>query len=427
VSEREETKTRVETDPEATLLYDIAVDGVFGAVAGFAGTIVLTAFLLASSVFGGFQFSNFSATTEILLLTPFVGDLGAAVGYVIFVVGGSVVWPLMLASIGTYLPGREFATKGAVFGLVIWPGFALGFGEALSAATTVGFGSFLALSLVGHLAYGYVMGDVFDRLYSRDRPIIARGQTPVEVAEGPESTDERVAEQTRTEAADAPAEGRTRAEPDDGRGYEFTPDTEVEGLPPLLRFDQAIERIDDQLDDEEYPQFEAFKREYEHLKRSPANRQTLVSDLRADLSALAERLPDEDGKVERWLDSMENRMNTYLGSGRKPSTTLDLVSVTLTAADDEDGERRSVEALRESIATATATVLNQGDRSGAVVRVSFYNEDDILLRSDDLSMGYIDPGERKTLSTNVYVPSIADRYEATVLDPSDDQRFIRGL
>lgn len=73
------------------------------------------------------------------------------------------------------------------------------------------------------------------------------------------------------------------------------------------------------------------------------------------------------------------------------------------------------------------TVLNQGDRSGAVVRVSFYNDDDILLRSDDLSMGYMDPGERKQLSTKVYVPSIADHYEATVLNPSEDQRFIEGL
>lgn len=427
MSGSEETTPAVETetDPEATILYDIVVDGVFGAVAGFAGTVVLTAFLLMSSVFGGFQFENFSATAEILLLTPFVGDLGAAVGYVIFVVGGSVVWPLMLASIGTYLPGRDFATKGAVFGLIVWPGFALGFGEALSSATTVGFGAFLALSLVGHVAYGYVMGDVFDRLYSSDRPVITRGPTPVEVAEGGETTPERPAEATASEPTTAEATAVETT--DDGRGYDFTPDTEVEGLPPLLRFDQAISRIDDQIDGEEYPQFEAFKREYEHLKHSPANRQTLISDLRADLNPLAERLPDRNGKVERWLNSMENRMDTYLGSARKPSTTLDLISVRLTAADDEGGERQSVDALRESIGTATATVLNQGDRSGAVVRVSFYNEDDILLRSDDLSMGYIDPGERKTLSTNVYVPSIADRYEATVLDPSEDQRFIEGL
>jgi hypothetical protein len=427
MSGSEETTSGVEaeTDPEATILYDIMVDGVFGAVAGFAGTVVLTAFLLMSSVFGGFQFENFSATADILLLTPFVGDLGAAVGYVIFIIGGSIVWPLMLASIGTYLPGDEFSTKGAVFGLVVWPGFALGFGEALSSATTVGFGAFLALSLVGHTAYGYIMGDVFDRLYSSGRPIITRGPTPVEVAEGSETTSDR-----RVEAA---ATGPATPEPtavetaDHDRGYEFTPDTEVDGLPPLLRFDQAISRIDDQVGDEEYPQFEAFKREYEHLKHSPANRQTLISDLRADLNPIAERLPDENGKIERWIDSMENRMDTYLGSARKPSTTLDLASVTLAPANDENAERQSVEALRESIATATATVLNQGDRSGAIVRVSFYNEDDILLRSDDLSMGYVDPGERKTLSTNVYVPSIADRYESTVLDPSEDQRFIKGL
>jgi hypothetical protein len=102
-------------DPEEDVLYEVVVDGVFGAVAGFAGTVVLTAFLLASSLFGGFRFENFAATTEILLLDPYVGSLSAVVGYVVFVVGGSVVWPLMLASIGTYLPGEEFSTKGAVF------------------------------------------------------------------------------------------------------------------------------------------------------------------------------------------------------------------------------------------------------------------------------------------------------------------------
>jgi hypothetical protein len=408
-------------DPEEDVLYEVVVDGVFGAVAGFAGTVVLTAFLLASSLFGGFRFENFAATTEILLLDPYVGSLSAVVGYVVFVVGGSVVWPLMLASIGTYLPGEEFSTKGAVFGLVVWPGFLLGFGDVLS-TTTLGYAAFVVCSLAGHVAYGYVMGDVFDRLYTAKRPVITHGLSPFDLAErsvadaGGTATEQRSA---RTKAA-----ARARATTaDEAETEEKLRDVDVADLPPLLRFDQAIERIDAELDDGEYPQFEAFKREYEQLKRSPSNRQTLVSDLRADINGLYESLPDDDDTVQRWLDSMGNRMFTYLKSGRTPSLTLDLVDVTLT----KDDEPADLEALRESLATASVTVLNQGDRSGAVVRVSFYNEDDILLRSDDLSMGYMDPGERKQLSTKVYVPSIADHYEATVLDPNEGQRFIEGL
>lgn len=409
-------------DTEDNILYEVVVDGVFGAVAGFAGTVVLTAFLLASSLLGGFQFENFAATTEILLLDPFLGRLSAVVGYVIFVIGGSVVWPLFLASMGTYLPGKRFATKGAIFGVIVWPGFLLGFGDVLS-TTTVGYAAFAAFSLVGHAAYGWVMGDVFDRLYTAERPVIAKGLSPFDLAERTVADAGGTATEGRSARTRAAAEARAAAAEEPAE--ETLRDVDVADLPPLLRFDQAIDRIESALpEDEEYPQFEAFKREYEQLKRSPSNRQTLVSDLRADLNGLAERLPDEDGSVERWLDSMGNRMFTYLKSGRSPSLTLDLVDVTLR---DDDGDPAELESLRESLATCSVTVLNQGDRSGAVIRVSFYNDEDVLLRSDDLSMGYMDPGERKQLSTKVYVPSIADHYEATVLDPSEGQRFIEGL
>jgi hypothetical protein len=382
-------------------------------------------FLLASSFLGGFGFSNFAATTELLLLTPFVGNQSALVGYVLFVIGGSVVWPLMLASIGLYLPGEQFSSKGAVFGAVIWTGFVFGFGGTLD-STTLGFGAFVVLSFLGHVAYGYVMGDVFDRLYTADRPVIAKGLSPLEIARGTAVDAGGVDAGGRSGRAEAAARtkaaARTRAAADDEE--ETLRDVDVADLPPLLRFDQAIERIEAQLDgDQTYPQFESFKQEYELLKRSPSNRQTLVSDLRADLNGLAERLPDDDGDVERWIDSMAGRMSTYLKAGNTPSLTLDLVDVTLS----KDGKRATVEELRESLATCSVTVLNQGDRSGAVVRVSFYNEDDILLRSDDLSMGYMDPGERKKLSTKVYVPSIADHYETEVLDPQEGQRFIKGL
>ncbi len=416
MSEIEDSTPGAEDD----ILYEVVVDGVFGAVAGFAGTVVLTGFLLVSSLFGGFEFGNFAATTEILLLDPFVGSLSAAVGYVVFVVGGSVVWPLMLASIGTYLPGERFAAKGAVFGLVVWPGFVLGFGGVVD-GPTVGYASFVALSLVGHVAYGYVMGDTFDRLYASSRPVITRGVSPFDLAERTVADAGGTAAESRSARTEAAARTRAAADDEPG-GADSVADVDVEDLPPLLRFDQAIGRIDAELDDD-YPQFDAFRREYEQMKRSPTNRQTLVSDLRADLNGLYERLPDEDGTVERWLDSMEGRMDTYLKAGRTPSLTLNLVNVTLA----QDGDPADVASLRESLATATVTVLNQGDRSGAVVRISFYNEDDILLRSDDLSMGYMDPGERKQLSTKVYVPSIADHYEATVLNPSEDQRFIEGL
>ena len=165
---------RPRTESTDSLLVEVVEDGVYGAIAGFAGTVVLTLFLLASSLAGGFRFENFAATTDLLSLTPFVGGASALVGYLVFVAGGSIVWPLVLATIGTYLPGERFATKGAVLGLVVWSGFVIGFGDALG-ATTLGYAAFVVTSLLGHLAYGYVTGDVFDRFFPEGRPVVARG------------------------------------------------------------------------------------------------------------------------------------------------------------------------------------------------------------------------------------------------------------
>lgn len=167
------TVNRPQSESDADLLLELLEDGVYGAIAGFAGTVVLTAFLLASSLAGGFGFANFSATTDILSLTPFVGGQSALVGSLLFVVGGSVVWPLMLASIGTDLPGERFATKGTLFGAVTWTGVVLGFGAPLG-TTTLGYAAFVVRSFLGHLAYGDVMGDVFDRLYPVGGPVVAR-------------------------------------------------------------------------------------------------------------------------------------------------------------------------------------------------------------------------------------------------------------
>jgi hypothetical protein len=198
-----------------------------------------------------------------------------------------------------------------------------------------------------------------------------------------------------------------------------------EDLPPLLDFEQALSRIRPHLDGgAATEQFALIEREYERLKgRGAEGRHPIVSDMANHLAGLRERLP-RDSPARKWVDSMDNRVSMYLRSGHRPSDTLHLVGVQLL---DENGDPTEVTELRERAARIRATVVNGGERSGAVAIVTFRHENGVLLRSVDLSMGYIGAGERKTLDTTVYVPSIASSFEVRAAAPEDGRQFLPEL
>lgn len=216
------------------------------------------------------------------------------------------------------------------------------------------------------------------------------------------------------------AEGATEAAPVPGDGI-----VRPEDLPPLLDFEQALDRVRPHVDSgPAADQFELIEREYERLKKRGAEgRHPIVSDIANHLSGLRERLPP-DSPARRWVDSMDNRVSMYLRSGYRPSDTLHLVGVELLGP---DGEPAEVTELREQAARIRATVVNGGERSGAVAIVTFRHENGVLLRSVDLSMGYVGAGERKTLDTTVYVPSIASSFEVRAAAPEDGRQFLPEL
>ncbi|MFB6142489.1 MAG: DUF6789 family protein [Halorientalis sp.] len=78
-----------------------------------------------------------------------------------------VTWPLLFASIGSYLPGDTFALKGIPYGFVLWTGFVLAFSEGVGGGTTT-LALYAVLTLIAHFAYGFTLGSVFD--YLSDRP-----------------------------------------------------------------------------------------------------------------------------------------------------------------------------------------------------------------------------------------------------------------
>lgn len=163
-------------DTPAQLVVRVLRDGVVGAVAGAAGSAALIGSLAIAALLGGFSLDPIGQFPTLLglgaVLTP---DQLTLAGGVLFVLGGMIVWPLMLATVGMYLPGDSYAVKGLVFGPVIWTGFVLYF---YGGATGFGLVVYVALSFVGHLGYGFVTGAMMDRLFGEEGPLVSMALQP---------------------------------------------------------------------------------------------------------------------------------------------------------------------------------------------------------------------------------------------------------
>lgn len=151
--------------PNFDRLFGVVTDGIVGALGGLVGTVVLTVGLLIGSSLGAFDTNSFAIIADLAGATLVVESNLAAVGYLIFLFGGMTVWPLLLASIGTYLPGDRFALKGIAFGMVLWTGFAPSF---YTGQTGLFLGLYLFITFFAHVFYGFTLGSVFD--YFSNRP-----------------------------------------------------------------------------------------------------------------------------------------------------------------------------------------------------------------------------------------------------------------
>jgi len=152
-------------EPEFDHLAGIVTDGMIGAVGGLVGTGALTVGLLIARSLGVFELSSFGTLAELTGFNMLLPLSPTAVGFVLFLLTGMVMWPLLFASIGAYLPGEKYATKGLPFGFVLWTGFAPAFYEGYTGLAMV---LYLGLTLGAHFSYGFTLGAVFD--YLGDRP-----------------------------------------------------------------------------------------------------------------------------------------------------------------------------------------------------------------------------------------------------------------
>jgi len=154
-------------EPDFDHLAGIVTDGLIGALGGLVGTGAMTIGLFVASTLDAFDMQAFAILSELTGLYVLLPGNSLAIGYLIFLAGGMVTWPLLFAATSPYLPGSNFAMKGIPYGFVLWTGFVLAFAQGIGGGT-VTLALYAILTLLSHFAYGFTLGAVFD--YFSDRP-----------------------------------------------------------------------------------------------------------------------------------------------------------------------------------------------------------------------------------------------------------------
>lgn len=154
-------------DEEFDTLIGIVGDGVVGAVGGLAGTAALTVGLLIAQSLGAFDVEAFALLTRMVGLEGYVPEI--LFGYLLFMLGGMVPWPLLFAALKEYLPGDTDPVKGAFFGAAIWTGFV---GAFHTGQTGTALFLYVVLTFLAHVFYGLSLGAVFNYFMTRPDSIV---------------------------------------------------------------------------------------------------------------------------------------------------------------------------------------------------------------------------------------------------------------
>lgn len=158
-------------EPDFDNLAGIVTDGLIGAAGGMVGTAAMSVGLFIAAALGVFRFEAFAALADLTGLAVIFPGNALALGYLTFLAGGMITWPLLFASVGSYLPGKKFAHKGLPYGFVLWTGFVLAFVEGVPGGT-LSLALYAVLTLIAHFAYGFTLGAVFDYFSNRPDTIV---------------------------------------------------------------------------------------------------------------------------------------------------------------------------------------------------------------------------------------------------------------
>jgi cytochrome c oxidase subunit 1 len=156
-----------EAEPEGlgggvgTVAQQVARNARIGATGGVVGTVLMSGGLLTAIAIGVLDPASFSEIGELVGLPT-----DPVVGAVLFLVGGSVTWPLLFLALQAYLPGRLMFERGLVFASVISTGFAIAFYTGQQGLALIGYLSFV---VVAHWAYGIGLTVTVQYLRKRQR------------------------------------------------------------------------------------------------------------------------------------------------------------------------------------------------------------------------------------------------------------------
>ena len=128
---------------------------------GVAGTAVLSLGLILTDVETGYRIGIFGAIAD------FVGTpQRLALGFVLFVLAGVFAWPLVFLAVEPRIPGdRDPAMTGMAFAVLLWVAFVVAGSAGITGPLLI---PYYAFTLVAHLAYGYILGAVYDQLADAD-------------------------------------------------------------------------------------------------------------------------------------------------------------------------------------------------------------------------------------------------------------------
>jgi cytochrome c oxidase subunit 1 len=131
------------------------------AIGGFVGTVLMAGGLGTAILIGVFDPVSLVELAELVGLPP-----NPLLGVALFLVGGTVTWPLIFLAFSEYLPGRLMFETGLVFATLISTGFMVAFHTGQSGLELVGY---LGFVLVAHWAYGLGLTVTFQYLRARRR------------------------------------------------------------------------------------------------------------------------------------------------------------------------------------------------------------------------------------------------------------------
>ncbi|WP_148413682.1 DUF6789 family protein [Haloferax sp. KTX1] len=151
-----------------SVIQDVSRKASVAAVGGVVGTLLMTGGLGTAVFIGVLDPASFGEIAELVGLpaTP-------ALGSVLFLVGGTVTWPLLFLAFREFLPGRLLFERGLVFSTLIWTGFVVAFYTGQQGLGLVGY---LAFGLVAHWSYGLGLTVTFQYLRSRQRAALGGGE-----------------------------------------------------------------------------------------------------------------------------------------------------------------------------------------------------------------------------------------------------------